>query len=277
MHGKVKKPAAKPARRAFGAIAVLGLGAAALALVWQERDGVAAAGPQSQPPPALAAGPGNGAASAGAPASSTSGAEQAASAVLAAASQALATLPAAQALRQLKSCYFKDSCQLAGPEGLDEHFAVSRALVAQLQRLGESGNTAEQAAWARELMAFPDGHVQAAALALAARLPPSAETVGAAVAALGESYDAVLLRQAYPVLQQWQQLGLNAGYDEMFLKLVHTGGWQAAQSAAENIGPFLNAGNVARFEQIASQLQPGARQEALQRALRDYRLLRSGA
>lgn len=270
-------PELKPQRLALGAIAVLGLGAAALALLWQERDGAAAAGPGT-PPPALAAGPGQGGASAAASASAAYGAESAASAALAAsASQALAALPAAQALRQLKSCYFKDSCQLAGPEGLDEHFAVSRALVAQLQRLGESGNTAEQAAWARELLSFPDGHVQAAALALAARLPPSAETVGAAVAALGESYDAVLLRQAYPVLQQWQQLGLNAGYDEMFLKLVHTGGWQAAQSVAENIGPFLNAGNVARFEQIANQLQPGARQEALKRALRDYQLLRSGA
>ena len=95
-----------------------------------------------------------------------------------------------------------------------------------------------------------------------------------ATPALGASDE--LLRQAYPVLKQWQQVGLNSGYDDMFVNLVHTGGWQAAQSVAENVGPFLNAGNVGRFEQVARQLQPGARQQALLKSLRDYQLQLQG-
>ena len=91
-----------------------------------------------------------------------------------------------------------------------------------------------------------------------------------------KTYDAVLLGKAYPVLLQWQQLGMNSGYDDMLLSLVHTGGWQAAQSVADNIRPFLNAGNVGRFEQVARELQPGARQQSLLRALRDYQLQRQG-
>jgi hypothetical protein len=189
---------------------------------------------------------------------------------------ALAALAPAQALRTLQQCHAGDSCRLTRGEGMDEHFEVVRLLLQQLERLAAQGSPAEQAAWARELLAFPDGHVQAAALALAAKLPPSAETAAAAVATLGKSYDAVLLGKAYPVLQQWQQLGLSAGYDDMFIGLVHTGGWQAAQSVAENIGPFLNAGNVGRFEQVARQLPPGARQQALLRSLRDYELQRRG-
>lgn len=45
---------------------------------------------------------------------------------------------------------------------------------------------------------------------------------------------------------------------------------------ADNLGPFLNAGNVGRFEQVARQLQPGARQQALLRTLRDYQLQQAG-
>ncbi|KQV50705.1 hypothetical protein ASC95_15250 [Pelomonas sp. Root1217] len=189
---------------------------------------------------------------------------------------ALTTAPPAQALRTLVRCHATDSCRLTRGEGMDEHFEVVRLLLEQLDRLATHGSPAEQAAWSRELLAFPDGHVQAAALALAARLPPSAETAAAAVSALSRSYDAVLLAKAYPVLQQWQQLGLSSGYDDMFVGLVHTGGWQAAQSVAENVGPFLNAGNVGRFEQVARQLPPGARQQALLRSLRDYQLQHAG-
>lgn len=194
----------------------------------------------------------------------------------AAAAAALAAQPPAQALRALVQCHAANSCRVRSQEGLDGHFEVVGAVLQQLERLAAQGSPAEQAAWARELLAFPDGHVQAAALALAARLPPSAETTAAAVAALGKTYDAVLLAKAYPVLQQWQQLGLTSGYDDMFIGLVHTGGWQAAQSVAEHIGPFLNDGNVARFEQVARQLPPGARQQALLRSLRDHQLQRQG-
>ena len=200
----------------------------------------------------------------------------AATAAETAAVASLSIAPPAQALRTLTRCYAADSCHLTRGEGMDEHFEVVRLLLEQLDRLAAQGSAAEQAAWARELLAFPDGHVQAAALALAARLPPSAETTAAAVAALSKTYDAVLLAKAYPVLRQWQQLGLSSGYDEMFIGLVRTGGWQAAQSVAENVGPFLNAGNVARFEQVARELQPGARQQALLRSLRDYELQRRG-
>jgi hypothetical protein len=189
---------------------------------------------------------------------------------------ALAAAPPGERLRALVKCHAANSCHVSSHEGLDEHFEVVAAVLQQLDRLAAQGNVAEQTAWARELLAFPDGHVQAAALALAARLPPSAETVAAAVQALGKTYDAVLLAKAYPVLRQWQQLGLSAGYDEMLAGLVHTGGWQAAQSVAENLGPFLNAGNVGRFEQLARQLPAGARQQALLRTLRDYQLQQTG-
>ncbi|MDR7335386.1 hypothetical protein [Roseateles asaccharophilus] len=189
---------------------------------------------------------------------------------------ALASQTPVQAVRGLLQCHAANTCRVTSREGLDEHFEIVGALMQQIERLQAQGNPAEQSALVRELLAFPDGHVQAAALALAAKLPPSTETVSAAVAALGKTYDAVLLDKAYPVLRQWQQLGLTAGYDEMFVGLVHTGGWQAAQSVAENVGPFLNAGNVARFEQVARELQPGARQQALLRSLRDYQLQRQG-
>lgn len=251
---------------AAGAVGLLG---------WALRDGgdgaIAAPAPRAMAPllPAAASAPLPAAPAPQAASGTASAADSPAAA-------ALAAQPPAQALRALVQCHAANTCRVASREGLDEHFEVVGAVLQQLERLAAQGSPAEQAAWARELLAFPDGHVQAAALALAARLPPSAETAAAAVKALGQTYDAVLLAKAYPVLQQWQQLGLSAGYDDMFAGLVYTGGWQAAQSVAEHIGPFLNAGNVGRFEQLARQLQPGARQQALLRSLRDYELQRRG-
>jgi hypothetical protein len=257
--------------------AVLALAAAAAVVTglwWAQRGdtapaGVAAARPASPGLPSSASPLGWTAPPASGTAAGAAGPEPAAVA-------SVGTAPPAQALRTLTQCYAANTCRLSRGEGLDEHFEVVGQLLQQVDRLAAQGSPAEQAAWARELLAFPDGHVQAAALALAARLPPSPETAAAAVAALARSYDAVLLSKAYPVLQQWQQLGLSAGYDDMFIGLVHTGGWQAAQSVAENIGPFLNAGNVGRFEQVARQLQPGLRQQALLRSLRDYELQLKG-
>ena len=255
--------------------ALLALAAAAAVVtgLWWTQRGEAV-------PVAATAGPSSPAALPQAPPASTSlpaGPLPAATAAVGPAAVAsLSSAPPAQALRTLIRCHAADSCRLTRGEGMDEHFEVVRLLLEQLDRLATHGSPADQAAWARELLAFPDGHVQAAALALAARLPPSAETAAVAVAALSRTYDAVLLAKAYPVLQQWQQLGLSSGYDDMFVGLVHTGGWQAAQSVAENVGPFLNAGNLGRFEQVARQLQPGARQQALLRSLRDYQLQHAG-
>ncbi|MDI4634449.1 hypothetical protein J7U46_15425 [Pelomonas sp. V22] len=185
-------------------------------------------------------------------------------------------LPAVAALKALKQCYYADNCGLAGPEGLEAHFAASRAIVAQLKALPKEASPSEQAALAREFLAFPEGHVQAEALALAARLPPDAATVNAAVAALRESYDSVLFRQAFPILQQWQQQGLSAGYEDMLAEVLHTGGWHAAQAVAENLTPFLNDSNLARFEAVRGQLAEGARKNALSHSLAQYRLQRSG-
>lgn len=185
----------------------------------------------------------------------------------------LAPVPA---LRLLKSCYFADSCGFPQTDNLSSHFAASKAIADRLALLSTNGDVAQSGALAREFLAFPDGHVQAAALALAARLPPDSGTVNAAVSALSDSYDEQLFRQALPVLQQWQQLGMSSGFDDMLATTLHTGGVHAAQVVAENLRPFLNDGNIGRFESVLKTLQPGAREAALRQSLRDYRLLSAG-
>jgi hypothetical protein len=182
------------------------------------------------------------------------------------------------ALKALKQCYYADNCGFVGADsqGLEAHFKASQAIVLQLKALPGQASEFEQAALAREFLAFPDGHVQAEALGMAARLPPDPNTVNAAVAALADSYDSVLFKKAFPVLQLWQSQGMRSGFDEMLRSVVQTGGWHAAQAVAENLTPFLNEANVAQFEAVAAQLEAGARQDALRRSIRDYRLLRSG-
>jgi len=183
---------------------------------------------------------------------------------------------AMEALRTLKRCYAADNCGFPQVSNLDGHFAAVKAIAERLNALPSNGDALQLGALAREFLSFPDGHVQAAALALAARLPPDASTVNTAVSALSDSYDEKLFRLALPVLQQWQQVGMSSGYDDMLAATLYTGGVHAAQVVAENLLPFLNEANVDRFELVLQQLQPGARQDALRRSLRDYRLLRGG-
>jgi len=185
-------------------------------------------------------------------------------------------LPPAAALLALKRCYLADRCGGTPSEGLETHFAVSKAISERLTALPANGDVAEQAALAREFLAFPDGHVQAAALALAARLPQDTATVNATVTALADSYDQLLFRKALPVLQQWQAVGLSSGYDDMLATTLQTGGIHAAQVVAENLLPFVNDANIGRYEALAQGMQPGARATALRQSLRDYRLLKTG-
>lgn len=190
--------------------------------------------------------------------------------------QTIGQMSPVAALQALQRCYFADSCGFPQTDNLSSHFAASKAIAERLALLPATGDVAQSGALAREFLAFPDGHVQAAALALAARLPPDSGTVNAAVSALRESYDEQLFRQALPVLKQWQQLGLNSGFDDMLAVTLHTGGVHAAQVVAENLLPFINESNVGRFESVLQGLQPGAREAALRRSLRDYRLLSAG-
>ncbi|MEH0166415.1 hypothetical protein ABT392_03315 [Paucibacter sp. JuS9] len=253
--------------------AVLVLAAAVAAFAWLGPDAAVA----EQPGPSqLLASPGSATAVMPSAAAALDAASAAASAAAPGQLAVAGTMPAAAALRLLKQCYYADNCGLAGSEGLDAHFAASRAIVAQLKALPAQASTAEQAQLVREFLAFPDGHVQAEALAMAARLPPDAATVQAAVAALRESYDSVLFQKAFPVLQQWQRQGLSVGYEDMLAEVLHTGGWHAAQAVAENLTPFLTDSNFARFEALRGQLAEGARKAALTRSLADYRLQQTG-
>lgn len=250
--------------------AVLALLAAVGAVAWQQQGE-----PPVQPAVASEAAARLNQASAAVPAMADV-ASQAASDAVPGQLAAAGRMPAPAALKALKQCYYSDTCGLASSEGLESHFATSRAIVAQLKALPAQATAAEQARLVQEFLSFPDGHVQAEALALAARLPPDAATVQAAVAALRESYDSVLFRQAFPILQQWQQQGMSAGYEDMLAEVLHTGGWHAAQAVAENLTPFLTDSNLARFEALRSQLAEGARKAALTRSLADYRLQRTG-
>lgn len=188
-----------------------------------------------------------------------------------------ASLPTPQqALQQLRRCYFADSCGFPETDSRSAHFAAAHAIVAQLRALPQDASPAELGALAREFLAFPDGHVQAEALRLAAQLPPDAATVGSVIAALADSHDALLFKKALPVLDRWQQLGLNAGLDDLMLGTLRTGGLFAAQTVAENLLPFVNQANHGQYQALLAELPEGSRRQALQHSLREYRLQRSG-
>lgn len=193
------------------------------------------------------------------------------------ASAALQQTPA-MALRTLRRCYYADNCGFnTSPEDpRAPHFAAARAIAERLQALPRDGSPAELAGLARDFMAFPDGHVQEAALSLAAALPPDAATAGAAIAMLADSHDAPLFKSALPVLDQWQKLGLSAGLDSLLQDTLRSGGLYAAQVVAENLTPFVNDANWSQYQALAQSMPEGQRRVALLQSLREYRLQKTG-
>jgi len=255
------------------AIAVTGVGAAAL-LLWRGGAHEAVTLAAHQPPAA-------GSVLGTPPPLPTDGTVAAAPA---AAALPTAVVPASASPEQLRTelgqwraCLAAGNCPGPETDSRAMHFRAVAEMAARLKALNERADPATRQALAREYIGFPDGHVQAAALALAASTPPDAQTAQATLAALKATHDAELYRQAFAVLAQWQRAGLGSGMDDVFTHTLRQGGLHAGQAVAENLLPFLNDQNVSHYQALAAQLPEGsARRLALQQVVQEYGRLRTG-
>lgn len=177
-------------------------------------------------------------------------------------------------LLALRDCHAQDRCGFPQPDSRAAHFAAVQAMAVRLRALA---GRPEAPAIALELLGVPDGHVQSAALALIAAAPPQGDHAAAVVAMLRDNHDAVLLREALPLLARWRRQGLSQGQDDMLYELLHTGAHQIGLALSAELLPFLTPQNLARYQQLHTSLPEGRKREQLGQQIHEFLRLQSGA
>ena len=207
---------------------------------------------------------------------------------LAAASQAAASHNPARIvagrLQALARCEQQpQNCNLDNSDPRAAHFDLGRRMAAELghlamlARAGARMDEVDGAGIARNHMQNENGHVQEAALELMSALPPDSANADAILTALQQGHDAQIYAQAMRELQRYPDSGVRSRVESTLVETLQTGGHFAGQAVAQDILPFLDSGNVARFQELAEQLPPGsAKRRLLEGTLQEFRLRQSG-
>jgi len=167
-----------------------------------------------------------------------------------------------QQLDALAHCEQTQSCPVDNHDPYAAEYRRHQAMAALLDQLRASVGTHDATtsdadrlrplAW--QYLSWPDGHVQSAALSLLSRLPPVPENVPALTAALTNSFDAPLMRQALAELVRYpEQADAMAPF---FIDMMSTGSLFAGQEVARGMLPFLTPANVGQYQALQDRLEP---------------------
>lgn len=170
----------------------------------------------------------------------------------------LATTALRRQLDALAQCEQTQSCPVDNRDPYASDYRRGQQMAALLDQLraqagaGADADALRQTAWA--YLSWPDGHVQSAALALLSALPPAPANVPALTAALQDSFDAPLMRQALAEFSRYPEQA--EALTPFFTELLRTGSLFAGQEVAKGLLPFLTAGNVGRYHALLAELDP---------------------
>ncbi len=133
--------------------------------------------------------------------------------------------------------------------------------------------------FARRMLAFPDGHVQARAISLMGTIDPQPQNVDAIVTHLAGHHDAALFELGLAELGRYAGTSgsISEQIDGFLARTLRSGGHFAAQTVATNVGKLIHAGNLERFEALAAELPAQTRTARLLKStLAEYRIVASG-
>ncbi|TCS35737.1 hypothetical protein EDC30_10936 [Paucimonas lemoignei] len=182
----------------------------------------------------------------------------------------------AQCEQQPQQCDLDDSDPRASHFDLGRRVATELNNLAVLARAGALGEV-DGGSIARRYMQNEDGHIQEAALSLISALPANSANVDPILSALQQGHDAQIYSQAMRELVRYPDEGSRSRVENTLIETLQTGGHFAGQVVAEEILPFINSGNLARFQELAGQLPPGsAKRRLLEGTLSEFVQRQSG-
>ncbi|GMG87912.1 hypothetical protein [Biformimicrobium ophioploci] len=162
-------------------------------------------------------------------------------------------------IRALLSCHETDSCPRDDSDPRASFFLLGEMLVQKVRDFesafaGTPGFDAQVAGLIDTLLAHENGHVQAEAVNLMSRQPPSTQSARALLSALQGTPDGKLLVKSLPELARYPEL--ESETRALFEHTLRLGSFSASRALAQNLGPYLNEGNVGFYSGLASEL-PG--------------------
>jgi hypothetical protein len=192
----------------------------------------------------------------------------------------LARAPQAELIdqvRQLRACHDADRCDFDESDSRAAHFAAANAMSMRLKALLPQAADPAVVALARAQLDFPNGQVQAAALALLASQRPDPALTQQVLQMLAGNHDAPLLEAALPLLAQWQAQGQPAT-DATLQNLLRTGPHFVGLtlSTPQSLLPFLTDANLPQYQALLRELPESRKREQLQQTLTEYQRLRAG-
>lgn len=158
---------------------------------------------------------------------------------------------------------------------------LSQTLDTLIQAAQTDGSApqAQLGSFARRMLAFPDGHVQARAISLMGAMAPQPQNVDSIVTHLNGHHDAALFELGLAELGRYAGAGGDAPakIDALLADTLKSGGHYAAQTVATNVGKLIHPGNVEKFEALARELPAQTRTaKILKSTLAEYRAVASG-
>lgn len=184
-----------------------------------------------------------------------------------------------QQLEQLAHCEQYQQCPQGKTDAYEGEYLRLRQmadLLGQLTRMASQQPQGEAVLRqvASDYLAWPDGHVQSAALSLLSALPAQSDSVKVITVALRDCFDAPLMRQAMQELQRYP-----ANDEELqgfFGQILQTGSMYTSQEVAQGLLPFLTADNLGYYRQVLAGLDPRTTKALLlQATLKEFGLQQS--
>ncbi|MBB5211059.1 hypothetical protein [Microbulbifer hydrolyticus] len=166
---------------------------------------------------------------------------------------------AAAEILSLLSCDETDSCPQDNSDPRAGFFLQGEMLIAQLRDFdrefaGTAGFDAQLAELIAELLAHKNGHVQAEAVDFMAQQEPNRRSAQALISALVDTADGKLFAKALPELARYPSLETEVR--DLYEYTLRSGSLSASRALAQNLGPYLNQGNIGFYSALAQQL-PG--------------------
>lgn len=182
----------------------------------------------------------------------------------------------------VQACFPSSSCNLPGNDPRMADYLAGQIMAEALREISavlQNGLPLETGASvaALDALAFPDGHVQAAAIDLLSTLPAQSQNVFPLLEVIEDNHDAKVVATAMMELQRYRALGYQQAFDEVFSAAMIKGSPYVSEKVAESLLPFLSEENIDHYLGFLPELPLRSRtRESLNVVLEEYTLMQTG-
>jgi len=159
-----------------------------------------------------------------------------------------------ESIEKLLTCTDTHTCPEDNSDPRASEFLRASLIVEQIHLLKVYSDSDLAIEKVRELLSYPSGHVQEAALDILILSSASEDNIAPILSMLEKSFDAKIMKQALGELERYPD-AVN-DYNEVFAQILQTGSMLASNELSKDILPFLSNENIGFYEEVLKKLNP---------------------